>query len=401
MSHFQLIAAFSISASIFSGVLTQFRYMCWTKKGHTIAGQKKHFFLFNMITSSALTIFISSNLILLVEFSPLLDHPYIGLSLISVIGILSGHTFLSYKSPARIYLEFMGKAVLLLATLMTSLVTLGVVLSIIFESIKFFNVVPLTEFIFGTQWSPQASTDDVRGHFGTLPLFMGSILITCIALLVAGPIGLYSAVFTAFYAPPRIRHLLKPILEMLAGIPTVVYGFFAIVFVAPFVRKLGLILGIDIATESAIVAGLVMGVMIIPFISSLTDDVLYAQPQALRDGSLGLGATYEETIRLVLLPSAFPGIASAFLLAISRAIGETMLVVMAAGMSANLTLNPLQPVTTVTVQIVCLLTGDQEFKSPKTLAAFALGLTLFAFTFLLNLIAFRIVQNRRAKYESH
>jgi phosphate transport system permease protein len=337
----------------------------------------------------------------LVEFSPLLDHPYIGLSLISVIGILSGHTFLSYKSPARIYLEFMGKAVLLLATLMTSLVTLGVVLSIIFESIKFFNVVPLTEFIFGTQWSPQASTDDVRGHFGTLPLFMGSILITCIALLVAGPIGLYSAVFTAFYAPPRIRHLLKPILEMLAGIPTVVYGFFAIVFVAPFVRKLGLILGIDIATESAIVAGLVMGVMIIPFISSLTDDVLYAQPQALRDGSLGLGATYEETIRLVLLPSAFPGIASAFLLAISRAIGETMLVVMAAGMSANLTLNPLQPVTTVTVQIVCLLTGDQEFKSPKTLAAFALGLTLFAFTFLLNLIAFRIVQNRRAKYESH
>ena len=375
--------------------------MSWIHKGYTISSHKKHFFLFNIITSSTLTILIASHLILVVNFAPLVDHPYMGMSLISLVGVLSGQTFISYKSPTRVYLEFLGKALLLLATLMTILVTLGVVLSIIFESIKFFNVVPLTEFIFGTQWSPQASTDDVHGHFGTLPLFMGSLLITTIALLIAGPIGLYSAVFMAFYAAPNTRHFLKPILEMLAGIPTVVYGFFAIIFVAPVVRKLGLILGIDIATESAIVAGLVMGVMIIPFISSLTDDVLYAQPQALRDGSLGLGATYEETIRLILIPSAFPGIASAFLLAISRAIGETMLVVMAAGMSANLTLNPLQPVTTVTVQIVSLLTGDQEFKSPKTLAAFALGLTLFALTFFLNFIAFKIVQNRRANYENH
>ncbi|MBN9565924.1 MAG: phosphate ABC transporter permease subunit PstC, partial [Alphaproteobacteria bacterium] len=286
MTSFQIIFVFTIATSFFSALATQLRHMLWLKNGRTIIGHKKHFFLFNVIVTSLLTIFISSNIILLLKFEPIVRHPYIGMSLISLVSILSGQAFLTYKSPVRAYLETIAKVALLIATLFTVLITVGVILSIIFESIKFFNFVSITEFIFGSKWSPQASTEDTNGHFGTLPLFTGSILITLIAMLVAGPIGLYSAIFMAFYAPPRMRHFLKPILEMLAGIPTVVYGFFAIIFVAPVVRKLGLSLDIDVATESAIVAGLVMGVMIIPFISSLADDVLYAQPQALRDGSL-------------------------------------------------------------------------------------------------------------------
>lgn len=281
--------------------------------------------------------------------------------------------------------------------------TIGIVLSLLFESIRFFGKVPVTEFLFGLHWSPQTAlrADQVgsSGAFGAIPIFTGTLLITFIAMLVAGPIGLMSAIYMAEYASPRTRAIVKPVLEVLAGIPTVVFGFFAALTVAPFMRRMGEIAGVHVASESALAAGLVMGVMIIPFVSSLSDDVINAVPQSMRDGSYALGATKSETVRRVLLPAALPGIVSAFLLAISRAIGETMIVVMAAGLAAKLTANPFEAVTTVTVQIVTLLVGDQEFDSAKTLAAFALGLVLFVATLLLNILALRIVRKFREQYE--
>ena len=237
------------------------------------------------------------------------------------------------------------------------------------------------------------------GAFGAVPLFVGTAVITFIAIAVAGPIGLLSAIFLSDYATPKFRAAAKPILEILAGVPTVVYGFFAALVVAPFFRGIGESVGLDVASESALAAGVVMGIMIIPFVSSLSDDVINAVPQALRDGSFALGATKAETIKRVVLPAALPGIVSALILAISRAIGETMIVVMAAGLAANLTINPLEAVTTVTVQIVTLLVGDQEFDSAKTLAAFALGLVLFFATLLLNFIALRVVHRYREQYD--
>ena len=232
-----------------------------------------------------------------------------------------------------------------------------------------------------------------------MPLLTGTLLITLIAICVAGPLGLFSAIYLAEYAGRRFRAVVKPVLEVLAGIPTVVYGFFAALTVAPLLRTTGESLGLAVASESALAAGLVMGIMIIPFVSSLADDMITAVPAALRDGSYGLGATRSETIRKVVLPAALPGIVGGVLLAVSRAIGETMIVVMAAGLSANLTANPLEAVTTVTVQIVTLLVGDQEFDSPKTLAAFALGLVLFLVTLLLNVIALHVVRRYREQYE--
>jgi len=283
------------------------------------------------------------------------------------------------------------------------LTTLGVVFSVVYESILFFQKVPVTEFLFSTEWSPQIAlrTDQVgaSGSFGSIPLFAGTLLISAIAMLVAVPIGLMSAVYLVEYASARFRAFTKPLLEILAGIPTVVYGFFAALTVAPFIRNLGESLGLDVASESALAAGLVMGVMIIPFVSSLSDDVINAVPQTLRDGSSALGATQSETITKVVFPAALPGIVGGILLAISRAIGETMIVVMAAGLAANLTANPLESVTTVTVQIVTLLTGDQEFDSSKTLAAFALGLALFVVTLCLNIIALRTVRKYREQYD--
>ena len=262
---------------------------------------------------------------------------------------------------------------------------------------------PITEFLFGTHWSPQTAirNDQVggSGSFGAIPLFAGTLLISVIALSIAVPVGLMSAIYLSEYASRRMRSWVKPCLEVLAGIPTVVYGFFAALTVAPFIRSVGESIGLTVASESALAAGLVMGVMIIPFMSSLSDDVINAVPQAMRDGSYGMGATRSETIKQVVLPAALPGIVGAFLLAASRAIGETMIVVMAAGLSANLTANPLEAVTTVTVQIVTLLTGDQEFDSPKTLAAFALGLTLFVLTLILNIVALRIVRKYREQYD--
>ena len=294
-------------------------------------------------------------------------------------------------------------ALMWLAASIAVVVTAGIIFSVVSESLHFFHRVPLSDFLFGLQWSPQtamrADQAGASGTFGAVPLLAGTLMITAIALLVAVPVGLYSAIYLSEYASARARRLIKPILELLAGIPTVVYGYFAVITVAPLLHQFGARIGMPIASESALVAGLVMGVMIIPFVSSLSDDMMTAVPRGLRDASYGLGATQSETIKRVVLRSALPGIMGAVLLAVSRAIGETMIVVMAAGMSANLTANPLEAVTTVTVQMVSLLTGDQEFNSPKTLAAFALGLTLFCFTLLLNIAAQAIVKKYREQYE--
>ncbi|MAD94187.1 MAG: phosphate ABC transporter permease subunit PstC [Rhodobacteraceae bacterium] len=293
--------------------------------------------------------------------------------------------------------------VMIMCSLIAVLVTIGIVASLIFEAINFFQRIPFLDFVTGVKWSPQTAlrVDQVaaEGAFGVVPLFTGTLLISAIAMLVATPLGLASAVYLAEYAERRTRDWIKPMLEILAGIPTVVYGFFAALTVAPFIRWTGGSMGLEVASESALAAGLVMGVMIIPLISSLSDDVINAVPQALRDASLGLGATQAETIRKVILPAAIPGIAGSLLLAASRAIGETMIVVMAAGLAANLTANPLESVTTITAQIVALLTGDQEFDSAKTLSAFALGLLLFAATLCLNYASLRIVKKYREQYD--
>lgn len=281
--------------------------------------------------------------------------------------------------------------------------TAGIVFSVLYESIRFFHIIPVTDFLFGLEWSPQtairADQTGSSGTFGAVPLFAGTLLITAIAIAVAGPIGMLSAIYLSYYATPGFRSVAKPLLEILAGVPTVVYGFFAALIVAPFVRDLGQRLGLDVASESALAAGVVMGIMIVPFVSSLSDDAITAVPVALRDAAYGLGSTRAETITQVIVPAALPGIVAGFLLAISRAIGETMIVVMAAGLAANLTANPLQAVTTVTVQIVTLLIGDQEFDSAKTLSAFALGLVLFLATLMLNVLALWVMKRFREKYD--
>jgi phosphate transport system permease protein len=307
-------------------------------------------------------------------------------------------TFRARNTVERIVLWF-----LLACSAVAVLTTVGIVFSVVFETLRFFTKVSPLEFLLGLQWSPQTAlrADQVgsSGAFGAVPLFVGTALIMLIAMLVAGPVGLFAAIYMSEYASPRFRSIAKPILEVLAGIPTVVFGFFAALTVAPAIRGWGEAIGLDVSSESALAAGLVMGVMIIPFVSSLSDDVINAVPQSLRDGSYALGATKSETIRRVVLPAALPGIVSAFMLAISRAVGETMIVVMAAGLAANLTFNPLEAVTTVTVQIKTLLVGDQEFDSAKTLSAFALGFVLFFFTLALNIVAQAIVKRFREQYE--
>jgi len=304
---------------------------------------------------------------------------------------------------ARNNVERIVRWLMIGASLIAILTTVGIVLSLLFETIRFFGKVGVTEFLFGLQWSPQTALREGQvgssGLFGAVPLFAGTLLITLIAMCVAVPVGLFSAIYMSEYAAPRIRGMAKPILEILAGIPTVVYGFFAALTVAPLFRDMGHAVGLDVASESALAAGVVMGIMIIPFVSSLSDDVMNAVPQSLRDGAYALGATKSETIRQVILPAALPGIVGSVLLAVSRAIGETMIVVMAAGLAANLTANPLEAVTTVTVQMVTLLVGDQEFDSAKTLAAFALGLLLFTITLMLNIVALKVVQKYRERYD--
>ena len=323
--------------------------------------------------------------------------------LLALAGLIYGGGRLAPRFTARPAVERVFVIVMVIASAIAILTTIGIVLSLIFETIRFFDKVPLMEFLFGLSWSPQIAIREDQvggsGSFGAIPLFAGTLMITVIAMLVAVPIGLMSAVYLSEYANPRLRSIAKPGIEILAGIPTVVYGFFAALMVAPFLRDSGAEIGLTLSSESALAAGLVMGIMIIPFISSLSDDVINAVPQTLRDGASALGATPSETIRQVVLPAALPGIVSAILLAISRAIGETMIVVMAAGVAANLTANPFESVTTVTVQVVMLLVGDQEFDSAKTLAAFALGLVLFFITLMLNVLALYVVNRFREQYD--
>jgi phosphate transport system permease protein len=322
---------------------------------------------------------------------------------LAVVGLSYARTRITPEFRARNGVELVVKIFLIASSTVAVFTTIGIVLSLLFEALRFFHAVSLTEFLFGLTWSPQTAirADQVgsSGAFGAVPLFAGTLLISFIALIVSVPIGLMAAIYLSEYAPPRLRAVAKPALEVLAGIPTVVYGFFAALTVAPMIRHYGESIGLTVSSESALAAGFVMGIMIIPFVSSISDDVITAVPQSLREGSFGLGATRSETILQVIVPAALPGIVGGVLLAASRAIGETMIVVMAAGLSANLTANPFEAVTTVTVQIVGLLVGDQEFDSPKTLAAFALGLMLFIVTLMLNIVALTVVNKYREKYD--
>ena len=309
-------------------------------------------------------------------------------------------SFRSRNAVERIVMIFLATS-----SVVAILTTIGIIFSVLFESMRFFALIPISDFLFGTTWNPQfegaerAGSEGASAAYGSVPLFAGTLLISCVALIIAVPIGLLSAIYLSEYASSRTRSIVKPMMELLAGVPTVVYGFFASLTVAPFIRSLGASLGLDVASESALAAGFVMGIMIIPFVSSLSDDVINAVPQSLRDASLALGSTESETIRQVVLPAALPGVVAGILLAVSRAIGETMIVVMAAGLAANLSMNPLDAVTTVTAQIVTILVGDQEFESAKTLSAFALSLTLIIVTLALNLIALQIVKKYRERYD--
>lgn len=323
---------------------------------------------------------------------------------LSVLAGVIGWTLIRPNLKARNQFEVVFRLLLMLSSLIAIFTTVGIVFSVLFESLRFFGEVPFTEFMFGTKWSPQvainAEVAGSSGAFGAVPLFVGTLMIASIALFIAVPIGLMTAVYLVEYASRRLRSIVKPLLEVLAGIPTVVYGFFAALTMAPQLKSFFEGIGVDgVSSESALAAGLVMGIMIIPFVSSIADDVISAVPNSLRDGSYGLGATRSETIKKVVFPAALPGIVSGILLAASRAIGETMIVVMAAGLASNLTANPLEAVTTVTVQIATLLVGDQEFDSAKTLSAFALGLMLFFTTLLLNVVALAVVKRFREQYD--
>lgn len=299
--------------------------------------------------------------------------------------------------------EKLIKAGLLSCTIFSVLITVMIIASVFSESMHFFSHVSLLDFFFGTEWSPQtamrADQAGSSGTFGAAPVFMGTVLITFIAMAVAAPLGLYAAIYLSIYASPKFRIWAKPVLEILAGVPSVVYGYFAVITLAPMLRAGGDMIGLPIASESALTAGTVMGIMITPYVMSLSEDAISAVPKSLSFGSLAIGATWSETIKRVILPAALPGIVSALLLGVSRGIGETMVVVMAAGMAAKLTINPLESVTTATVQIMTLLVGDHEFDSDKTLAAFALGFSLFFMTLILNIMALIIVKRYREHYD--
>ena len=321
-------------------------------------------------------------------------------SLLSLAGAIYGYKQINPAFAARTSVEKVIRALLVSAALISILTTIGIVLAIIFEAIHFFNIVSLWEFITGTHWAPDDATEgNTQGMFGAVPIFAGTFMITMIAMLVAVPVGVLSAVYMSEYASEPVRNFAKPALEILAGIPTVVYGFFAAITVSPLVVKLAETVGLHADYTNALTPGLVMGIMIIPFISSLSDDVIRAVPRALRDASLALGTTQAETITKIVLPTALPGIIAACLLGVSRALGETMIVVMAAGLRPNLTWNPLEGMTTVTVRIVDALTGDQAFDSPETLSAFGLGLVLLVITLLLNVVSIYVTRKFRSQYE--
>ena len=328
---------------------------------------------------------------------------YLSILIVMILGVMFASRKLQPSFRAQQSIENYVKYFLFFCSSVAVLTTVGIVFSLLFESLRFFSDVSVVEFLFGTKWYPYIPIREGQsgslGSFGAVPIFAGTFLIMVVAMCVATPIGLFTAIYLAEYASPRMRKIIKPLLEILAGVPTIVYGFFAFVTVAPFVKTFGQSIGIDASPTSALAAGLVMGIMIIPFISSLSDDVINSVPQSLREGSLGIGANKAETIKRVILPAALPGIVGAFLLGVSRAIGETMIVVVAAGTAPNLTANPFENVTTVTVQIVIALIGDQEFDDPRTLSAFALGLVLFVITLILNIFALRIVKKYRERYE--
>lgn len=341
--------------------------------------------------------------------SMIAKHSAASVAMVVVIALLSAALVLfarlrvSDAFRARHGVERIILGLMIFCSTVAIFTTLGIVLSLVFESIKFFQMVPLNEFLFGARWEPQIAmrADQVAGQgaFGVLPVLIGSFVIMVIALVIAVPIGLFAAIYLNEFASRRFRAVAKPLLEILAGVPTIVYGFFAILVVAPFLRGAGADMGVAISPNTALAAGICMAIMLIPFISSFSDDALSAVPRALSDGSLALGATRGETMLKVLFPAAIPGIVGGVLLAVSRAIGETMIVVMAAGIIAKLTINPLDSVTTVTVQIVTLLIGDTEFDNPKTLAAFALGMLLFVITLCINILAIRIVRKYREQYD--
>lgn len=303
---------------------------------------------------------------------------------------------LTEDNKRRVIVEKLIEYALMIATAITILTTFGILFSILFEAIEFFKLKSLVYFVFGTEWSPGVE----NAKFGAVPIFTGTLVITTIAIMVAVPIGVYTAVYLSEYASRKTRDIAKPIIETLAGIPTVVYGFFAAITVAPFIVNLFASFGIEASFNNALASGLVMGIMIVPIIASMSDDVISSVPDHMRKGSLALGMTKSETIKFIVLPAAMPGIISAVLLGISRAIGETMIVVMAAGVRANLSFNPLEDMTTVTVRIVDALTGDSEFNSPETLSAFALGLALFVFTLILNVISVYTIRVFKEKYKS-
>ncbi len=330
-------------------------------------------------------------------FGYVVNEVYGYLAIISITTILVIYIFaaLRGKFRAQMYFELTLKKILNIASLVSILLTLSILFTILFEACQFFNIIPIEDFLLGLKWSPQ----DHGQNFGVIPVLSGTLLITAIAMFIAIPLGLLSAIYLTEYTTKKTRDIIKPILEILAGIPTIVYGYFAILIMGPAIRMMGEALGLEVSTESALAAGLVMGIMITPFILSLSDDAITAVPQNLRDAALALGSTRAEMIVKVVLPSASSGIISAVLLAISRAIGETMIVVMAAGINAKLTFNPLEAVTTFTAQIVALLVGDQEFDSPKTLSAFALALALFIITLFLNIWALIIIKRNRKRYE--
>ena len=324
-------------------------------------------------------------------------------SVISAILIFIARVKVSEQFRARQNVEKIVTWLMVSCSVVAIFTTIGIIASLVVETSRFLSLVPFTEFLFGLNWEPQIPIREdqvaAEGAFGWIPVFVGTLVITGVALFISVPIGLMSAIYLNEFANARIRAISKPVLEILAGVPTIVYGFFAILVVAPAFRSFGDAMGISVSPNTALAAGGVMGIMLIPFISSFTDDALSAVPKALRDGSLALGATPSETMLKVLFPAAIPGIVGGILLAVSRAIGETMIVVMAAGLIAKLTLNPLDSVTTVTVQIVTLLIGDTSFDNPKTLAAFALGMMLFLVTLIINIFALRIVQKYREIYD--
>lgn len=345
----------------------------------------------NFLASSTIIIILS-----ILEYLGLIineSYKYIALSAIFFIVVVYIFASLKGKYRAQLHFEKTIKWLLKLASAVSILLSLAILITILFEAFKFFNLVPIDQFLLGTKWSPQ------QEKFGVIPVLTGTLLITFIAMIVALPLGILSAIFLAEYTNSNTRTIIKPIIEILAGVPTIVYGYFAVLVMGPSIRKIGEYFGLSISTESALAAGLVMGIMIIPFVLSLVDDAITAVPQNLKDAALALGSTKAEAVLKIILPAASSGIISAILLATSRAIGETMIVVMAAGINAKLTLNPLDSVTSFTAQIVALLVGDQEFDSAKTLSAFALALSLFTFTLFLNIWAIVTIRRNRHKYE--